>query len=75
MPKREPVLVALGDAVRQKREERGLTQEGLAEIATLDRTYISDIERGTRNPGFKNVARLAQALGVTLSELCQGIKS
>jgi transcriptional regulator with XRE-family HTH domain len=41
--------------------------------ANMDRTYISDIERGMRNPGIKNVARLAEALNVTSSELMEGV--
>jgi len=51
---------------------RELTQEKLAERAGLDPTYISGIERDLRNPGIKNVARLAKALGFTTSELCKG---
>jgi transcriptional regulator with XRE-family HTH domain len=73
MPKHDPVLAALGHSVRQRREERALTQEKLAEKAGLDPTYISGIERGLRNPGIKNVAKLAKALGFTTSDLCQGV--
>ncbi len=73
MPKRDPVLAALGQNVRHHRETRGLTQEKLAERASLDPTYISGIERGLRNPGIKNVARLAKALGLTTAELCKGV--
>lgn len=73
MPKRDSVLAALGQNVRRRREARELTQEKLAERASLDPTYISDIERGRRNPGIKNVARLAKALGLTTAELCQGV--
>ena len=61
MPKRDKVLAALGQNVRTRRETRELTQEKLAEKAGLDPTYISGIERGLRNPGIKNVARLARA--------------
>lgn len=50
-----------------------MTQEALAERAELDRTYISDIERGRRNPGIVNVVRLARALGTTPAELLRGI--
>jgi len=75
MPKHDPVLAALGRSVRRLREERGLTQEKLAERADLDPTYISDIERGVRNPGIKNVARLAKALGCTTAELCKGVNA
>ncbi len=73
MPKRDTVLAALGRNVRRRREARELTQEKLAEKAGLDPTYISGIERGLRNPGIKNVARLAKALGLTTSELCKGV--
>ena len=73
MPKRDPVLAALGLNVRRRREARELTQEKLAEKAGLDPTYISDIERGLRNPGIKNVAKLAKALGLSTSELCKGV--
>lgn len=73
MPKRDPVLAALGQNVRRRREARELTQEKLAEKANLDPTYISGIERGLRNPGIKNVARLAKALGFTTAELLKGV--
>jgi transcriptional regulator with XRE-family HTH domain len=73
MPKRDPVLAALGQNVRRRRETRELTQEKLAERAGLDSTYISGIERGLRNPGIRNVAKLAKALGFTTAELCKGV--
>ena len=73
MPKRNGILAALGLNVRQQREAKQLTQEKLAERAGLDPTYISGIERGLRNPGIKNVARLAKALGITTAELCKGV--
>ena len=73
MPKRDPVLAALGRNLRRLREAKPLTQEKLAEKAGLDSTYISGIERGLRNPGIKNVAKLAKALGITTAELCKGV--
>lgn len=73
MPKRNGILAALGLNVRRARERKELTQEKLAEKAGLDPTYISGIERGLRNPGIKNVARLAKALGLTTAELCKGV--
>ena len=75
MPKRDSVLAALGQNVRQRREARELIQERLAERAGLDPTYISGIERGLRNPGIKNVARLAKALGLTTARLCEGVEA
>ncbi len=73
MLKRDKVLSALGLNVRRNREAREFTQEKLSEKSGLDPTYISDIERGRRNPGIKNVAKLAKALGLTTAELCQGV--
>ena len=73
MPKRDSVLDKLGLNLRKQREARELTQEKLAERANLDPTYISGIERGLRNPGIKNVAKLARALGFTTAELCKGV--
>ena len=61
MPKLDPVLVALGRNVRRQRDAKTFTQEKLAEKYGLDPTYISDIERGLRNPGIKNVAKLANS--------------
>lgn len=74
MPKRDPVLVKIGLNIRKRREALDLSQELLAEKSDLDQTYISGIECGKRNPGIKNVARLANALGTTVSELCRGIE-
>ena len=73
MPKRNGILATLGLNVRRQREAKALTQEKLAEQSGLDPTYISGIERGLRNPGIKNVARLAKALGFTTAELCKGV--
>jgi len=73
MPKRNGLLFTFGLNVRRAREAKQLTQEKLAERASLDPTYISGIERGLRNPGIKNVARLARALGLSTAELCKGV--
>ena len=70
---RHPSLKALGRNLRRQREKREFTQEKLGELAELDPTYISGIERGLRNPGIKNVAKLAKALGLTTAELCEGV--
>jgi XRE family transcriptional regulator, regulator of sulfur utilization len=58
-----------GRNVRHFREERGWSQERLAQAADLDRSYISDIERGARNPTLVIVARLAGALGLDPASL------
>jgi transcriptional regulator with XRE-family HTH domain len=73
MPKRNPILAAFGRNVRKRREARDLTQESLAEKAELDRTYISDVERGARNVSILSIARIAKALGMSISELSREI--
>jgi transcriptional regulator with XRE-family HTH domain len=67
----DPTTRALGLAVRQLRDRRGLSQEELARRSGLHPTYISGIERGLRNPTWRSLARLCQALGVTISELAK----
>jgi len=58
--------------VRRTRTERGLTQERLAELAGLHRTYIGSIERAERNVSIDNMARVARALKVPLVTLIDG---
>ncbi len=73
MLKRDSILVRLGLNIRKRRETLDYSQEVLAEKAGIDQTYLSGIECGKRNPGIKNVARIARGLGVTTSELCSKI--
>ena len=62
--------VAFGAAVRAARKERfDWSQERLALEARMDRTYVSDVERGTRNIGYANQLKLAATLKMKLSEL------
>lgn len=62
-------LRAFGAAVRRLRTDRRLSQEGLAELTGLHRTYVGGIERGERNVGLVNVALIADALAVEPSRL------
>jgi len=64
-----PYLRAFGAAVRSRREALTLSQEELCFRSDLDRTYISGIERGVRNPTLKTMLRLADALKIKLDEL------
>lgn len=62
----------LGDKVRRLRLKQGLSQEELGFRSGLHRTYISDIERGERNVSVVNVQKIAEVLGVSVSELFEG---
>jgi transcriptional regulator with XRE-family HTH domain len=68
--KNDPKL-AFGKAVRELRLAKGISQEKLAELADIHRTYVGDVERGTRNIALVNMTRLAAALGVPLSKLIE----
>lgn len=58
-----------GERVRALRLAIGLSQEELAFKSGMHRTYLGGIERGERNPSLKNIAAVAKALGVSLSQL------
>lgn len=58
----DPHVRAFGAAVRIRREELGLSQEKLGFEAKVHRTYVSDVERGARNPTVKVIWKLAVAL-------------
>jgi transcriptional regulator with XRE-family HTH domain len=64
-----PILDSLGVTIRLLRQQRGLSQEALAHLAEIDRSYMSGIERGRRNISLLNMARIAAALRVALPEL------
>ena len=62
----------LGEAVRAARKETGFSQEKLAEKANLSTVFISRIERGVESPSVDNLLKIAQALGVRVSDLVAG---
>jgi transcriptional regulator with XRE-family HTH domain len=66
---RPDIRERFGFAVRDRREALGLTQEEFAERVGIHRTYLSDIERGTRNVSLLNIERVASALSLKISEL------
>jgi transcriptional regulator with XRE-family HTH domain len=69
MPIRSPGHAAFGETIRTIRKQRGVSQESLALKCGLDRTYISGIERGVRNPSLTNIFKLAAALDASPAEL------
>jgi transcriptional regulator with XRE-family HTH domain len=70
---KQEVLVQFGGRVRTLRKLKGLSQEAFAAQCGLDRTYISGIERGTRNVSLVNINLIATTLGTSLSELMKGL--
>jgi len=66
---RSSAHAALGRAVRRLRIERGLSQEDLAHLSRMDRTWVGGIERGEKNPSYEKLVDLATALDVRISEL------
>ncbi len=60
---------AFGSVVRSFRQALEMSQEALAEVAGLHRTYIGSVERGERNVSLENIYRIARALGTTAGEL------
>lgn len=63
------ILKTFGARVRLLRQAQGLSQEKLAELSGLHRTYISSIELGARNVSLKNIHALADALGISVEDL------
>lgn len=61
---KHPLRITLGQNIKRARNERNFSQEKLAELSGLHRTYISAIERGIRNVSIDNIQKISSALGV-----------
>ena len=66
-------LKRFGKRLAEIRREKGLTQEQLAELVDVHRTYIGFIEQGKRNPSIGNINKISKVLKVRLSELFHGL--
>ena len=62
-----------GNRIRELRNETGLSQEKFALKIGMDRTYFASVELGKRNIALKNIEKIANGLGVSLSELFEGL--
>ena len=69
--KRKPARIRFAESLRALRIEHGLSQEDLAELADLHRTYVGSVERGERNIAVDNMEVLADALGVPLARMLE----
>lgn len=72
MDSKQNILIKFGERVREIRKEKGLSQEELAHIADLHRTYIGMIERAEKNITLLNIEKIANALEVNIKELING---
>ena len=63
----------LGEKIKELRKETGLSQEKFALKIDMDRTYFATVESGKRNISLQNIEKIANGLGVTISELFEGI--
>ena len=63
------VKKAFGNALREVRKRRGLSQLDVSTASDLDRAYLSELERGLKNPSLETIFRLADAMGVPATEL------
>ncbi|MDO8913976.1 MAG: helix-turn-helix transcriptional regulator [Phenylobacterium sp.] len=67
-------LEAFGRALRHWRKQQGISQEELAGRADLHRNYVGLVERGERNASIKSMFKLAQALGISVAQLCSNLR-
>ena len=65
----------LGMRIRYLREQQKMTLEDLAFEADVNKNYLSDLERGNRNPTVKVLSKIADALGISLETLFKGIRT
>jgi transcriptional regulator with XRE-family HTH domain len=72
--RQDPALVKLGMTIRRIRKSKGISQENLALMAEVDRSYVGRIERGDNNVAILTLLKLADALSVSLAKLMQEAK-
>lgn len=66
---RDEILHQFGETIREIRQEKGIAQEKLAHLSDIDRTYMSAIERGLKNPSLKIIFKISEGLGINPSEI------
>ena len=71
---RDADLEAFGRALRHWRKQEGISQEELASRADLHRNYVGLVERGERNASIKTMFKLAQALDISVAQMCRNLQ-
>lgn len=66
---KEKIIIAFGKRIKELRLKKNLTQEQFAQLCGLHKNYIGMIERGERNPSLINIDIIAEAFGISISEL------
>ena len=67
--RRDPVLIALGDAIRRIRQTKSISQERLALLAGVDRSYFGRVERGDNNVAMLTLVKIAAGLEISVGDL------
>ncbi len=67
--RQHPALIALGKAIRDIRKQRGVSQEKLALLAGIDRSYVGRVERGDNNVAVLTLLKIGQALNVSMTDI------
>lgn len=75
MVKGKTTKKTFAEVLREVRQEKGLSQEALADRAGLHRTYISQVERGLKSPSLRSLEQIAQALGMPPSALLRRMET
>lgn len=68
------LLFALGSLIREHRMKRGYSQEGFADRCGVHRTFMGAVERGESNISFLNLAKIADGLAMTISDVVRGVE-
>lgn len=74
MEVQEELLKVLGQRIRDLRLKQGYSQESFADRCGVHRTFMGTVERGESNLSFSNLAKIADALGITLSQMLSGVE-
>lgn len=67
------IRLSLGNRIRLLRDNQKLSQYKFSDMINLDRSYLIDIEKGRRNVSIDNLCKISRGLGMSLSELCEGV--